>query len=99
MYLVINTGYEGIEELYWLTNDSQEAVNKKKELEIVSIKNLIDGAYKFEDEETDSFIIEEITDNDIQRVRDLICIQKWTGDKFVCACAELGVEPSQRMLR
>lgn len=97
MYLVIKTGYEGIEDLYWLTSDSNEAIRKMKELQIKEVKELIDMADVFENEE--GATIEEITDEMIQHTKDFICIQKWDGNKFYCACSELGVKPSKMMLR
>jgi hypothetical protein len=99
MYLVIRTGYEGIEELNWLTSDPGEAINKAKLLQIVCVKELIDHAYKFDDDDSDEIIIEEISEKEIQHAKDFVCIQKWTGDEFICACAELGISPSESMFR
>lgn len=97
IYLVIKTGYEGIEELNWLTSNPQEAIQKAMLMKIASVKELVDMAYCFEEE--DELVLEEITEKDIQRAKDFICIQKWTGSEFICACSELNMKPSQSMLR
>jgi len=99
MYLVIRTGYEGIEELNWLTSDPMEAIKKAKLLQMVCVKELVDLAYNPADFEDDDTYLDKLTDEKIQHTKDFVCVQKWTGEKFVCACAELGINPSKRMFR
>lgn len=97
MYLIIKTGWEGIEDLLWLTDSPEEAISKAIEAKTTAIKELIDMAYTLEDE--DDFVVEEISQEDIQRAKDFICIQKWNGSRFICACEELGIGPSKKMFR
>lgn len=95
-FLLIETGYEGIQNLCWLSEDKDEILKKREEF--------IDK--KIEDKkELNKLLLEDTPDYPIrepyprQHYADFFCVQKWDGKKFSCVCNELEVNPSKLMLR
>jgi len=89
IFLVIETGYEGIEQLCWLTDSPKEAIKKLKffrRKEWKKRKRIYKGRPK-------------ILQPKRRYVWDFFCIQKWDGKEFKCVCSELGVSPSEPMFR
>ena len=103
-YLIIETGYEGIESLLWLTETKEAAIEKVKEFREKAITDKIQqrkDMNKFWRKENKPKLCEpeELTDEEKQNLQDFICVQKWNGKKFACVCGDLGVKPSKLMLR
>jgi hypothetical protein len=84
MYIVIKTGYEGIEEMCYLSDDKTTIVQK--------MRDIIEDGWMEEERDDPGWFSK-------QEYADFYCIQKWDGERFDCACAELGVESSKEMLR
>lgn len=98
VYLIIETSYEGIETLCYLTDDVDEAKAIKKREE----DRVVDERKKFLAHDREIGMSEtwlKETESRLEEVRDFICIQIWDGKEFSCACGELGVNPSKMMLR
>ena len=93
LYLLIKTGYEGIEELCYLSDSSSTILEKRKEF---ITKNLVEEKELWKDECTE--LREEMVSSE-QEVADFFCVQHWDGEKFACVCSKLGVSPSKLMLR
>lgn len=95
-FLLIETGYEGIEQLCWLSSDKEEILRKREEFINAKIK---------QKEEDNKLLKQEMPDFEPFPVRerqyyaDFFCIQKWDGKEFSCDCGELDVKPSKIMLR
>lgn len=95
-WLLIETGYEGIKHLCWLSEDKDEILKKREEFINVKIK---------QKEEDNEILKKEMPDLELSPVRprqyyaDFFCVQKWDGKEFACACDEFQVNPSQLMLR
>ena len=103
-YLIIETGYEGIESLLWLTDSQEEAIEKVKEFRERAIEDKIqqrkDMNELWRKENAPGLCeSEELTEEEKQHIRDFICVQKWNGKQFACVCGDLGVNPSKLMLR
>lgn len=103
-YLIIETGYEGIQTLCYLTLDKTDAVFKLKEFQ----DKKVEAERKLQKEMNEHWIKEgrpelvdktRFTKRRIQHIKDFFCVQKWNGEKFKCVCKELGVAPSKLMLR
>ena len=93
-YLIIETGFEGIEELCYLTDIPAKAVKRLRK-----IHQKIDDESERDPEswrEQNNFIANL---HRIQDKKDFYCIQRWNGQTFECACNELGIETSKLMLR
>jgi len=96
IFLLIETGYEGIQQLCWLSEDKEEILKKRD----VFINDKIK-----QKEEDNKILKQEIPDFEPSPVRerqyyaDFFCVQKWDGKEFSCACGELKVNPSKLMLR
>ena len=93
-YLIIQTGYEGIEQLNYLTSLPTLAIKRLEQIyeEIDNNSERDPDGWR----EENNFIAKR---HQIQKDKDFYCIQKWNGKKFDCACHLLGVEPSKLMLR
>jgi len=96
-YLIIKTGCEGIEKLCYLTEDQKDAVKKtmdfkRKILEEKEKRKIRDKTEKDRYPMSDGSY-------DFLYNPDFYCVQKWNGESFECACKELGVPPSKKMLR
>ena len=89
-YLIIKTGYEGIEELCWLGEDQEQAIAKVKELRE---KVVTDFKELFKDDP------DMLNEERLQNEADFICVQEWNGVGFNCVCSRLRVSPSKPMLR
>lgn len=103
-FLIIETGYEGIESLLWLAETKEEAIEKVKEYREKAIEEKIQHQKDMNEhcrkENKPEFCkSEELTDEEKQDIRDFICVQKWNGKRFACVCGELDVRPSKPMLR
>lgn len=102
LYLIIECGHEGIESILFPTQDPEEA----KEKVIFLRKSIIEAKAKRhsfgEDKWKEMMNADEITWEEYERGEygkaDSYCAQKWNGQKFVCCCPELGVEPSEPWL-
>jgi len=92
-YLIIKTGYEGIEELCYLTADKDEVKQKFEELVLKEVE---------EYEELKKLAKQEgftLSSKSEQEIRDFFCVQKWNGREFKCACGDFDLAPSKLMLR
>jgi hypothetical protein len=103
-YLIIETGCEGIESLLWLAETKEEAIEKVKDYREKIIEEKIQHRKKMnewwrKENSPELCESEELTDEEKQNLRDFICVQKWNGKRFACACGELHVNPSKLMLR
>lgn len=98
-YLIIKTGYEGIEDLYLLSDNKEEVIEEVKQLKSNAIKKEREYIERETKEYGEVFETEEIKLKEINAAADFICVQKWDGQKFDCCCDELGVNPSKPMLR
>lgn len=80
-YLLIKVGFEGIDKLIWLSNDPKEIKKiRKRAIEVdIAKSNLSCKKIK---------IKRIFTDNEIIKC---YCIQKWDRGKFNCACRDLGI--------
>ena len=88
-YLVIETGYEGIEKLCWLTENREYAISKREEF----INKKV---------ERDKELWKDYPEHRLksrQEIANFFCIQEWTGKEFQCVCKELGVKVTKLMLR
>jgi len=94
-YLIIKTGCEGIEELCFLTSLPKEAIEKTMELKRTILEEKEKAKIR---DRKDGFSNHESFYDFIYNP-DFYCVQKWDGEKFKCACSELGVKPSKLMLR
>lgn len=96
-YLVVKTGYEGIEELAYLTGDPKIAVKKLKELR----KKDYEEQKKLEKEWNKDLPKEDRDSYSYtrQHVYNFWCIQEWDGKSFKCICRKLGIPPTEMMLR
>jgi hypothetical protein len=93
-YLIIQTGYEGIESLDFLTTKSALAIQKLGHIhEKIENDNERDPEWCLDE---NNFIAKL---HSIQGKKDFYCIQKWNGKKFDCVCSKLGISPSTLMLR
>lgn len=104
IFVVIECGYEGIENLSYATTDSKLAVERTKSLraEILAAKEHKKKVLEeFGDEEDENchdawtrmYLSGELDhkEHDLEyKDPDSICLQKWDGNKFSCACTELG---------
>lgn len=95
-YLIIKTGYEGIEQLAFLTEDLKKATKKMEYFhhKIDEIERDVDG---WRDE--NNFIAVR---HEKQKKKDWYCLQKWNGREFDCVCkATLSPDyrPNRMMLR
>lgn len=104
VYLLIETGYEGIERLCYVTKSPKIAIVQKKKFQEEAIKKKIErnkDANKYWKKEGKRMFLEPetLTEEQKQSIRNFFCIQKWNGKDFECACKELKVEPSEMMLR
>jgi hypothetical protein len=98
IYLIIETGYEGIEALCHLTDDVDEAkATKKREEDRVVEERKSFLVHDREIGMSKAYIEEQ--ESRLGEARDFICVQKWDGKSFDCACGDLGVSPSKLMLR
>lgn len=92
VYLIIETGYEGIEQLCYLTDSREEAVAYKAKA--------IEEKRREQEEIAEMLRKEGLDPHEGSRdVADFFCIQKWDGKEFSCACGDLGVAPSKPMFR
>lgn len=107
IYLVIKTGYEGIEELCFGTLDEQKAVGKIKELKN-KVQKYIDELEELKKNnpnkncsEINDIMYDKYDDFSTVNKPDFYCIQKFDNDKqeFICVCSLLEVSPSKLMLR
>ena len=103
VYIIIETGYEGIENLCYLTESPMDVVEQIQrireqaivdQIEFNKELNKINAENDFDWKEP-----ERLTKREKQQIRDFYCVQKWDGKEFSCACDELGVNPSKLMLR
>jgi len=96
-YLVIETGYEGIESLCWLTVNKEEAITKREEM----IDKKFQERKEMWEEWNKDPELKEINHPMKKRedIADFFCIQKWDGEEFDCVCRELGVKVSKPMFR
>lgn len=88
-YLLIETGYEGIESLCWLTDDPVEVKEQFTQFSEKKVKYLKD---LFKDSDLPIH-------RTPQQIKDFFCVQKWNGKAFKCVCEEIGTKPSKLMLR
>jgi hypothetical protein len=93
MYLLIETGDEGIEDLCYLSDSSVVILDKRKEF----IAKKISLEAELWKNESPEFREERMPSE--ERISDYFCVQQWDGEKFNCACSKLGVSPSSQMLR
>ena len=103
-YLIIETGYEGIESLLWLAETKKEAIEKVKKYREKTVEEKIQQRKDMnelwrKENKPELCESEELTDEEKQNLRDFICVQKWNGKQFACVCGELDVRPSKLMLR
>jgi hypothetical protein len=95
-YLIIQTGYEGIESLDFLTVKADLAIEKLKQIHTqIEVENER-GSDTHYWSDTNNFI--QMLHR-IQGLKDFYCIQKWDGENFDCVCSKLGQGPSKLMLR
>jgi len=104
LYLIIETGYEGIESLLYVTKSTKRAKEKLLYYKEKAIKDKIAMRKRFNkdwDKEGHPEFkeSEELTEEEKQKLRDFICVQKWNGKEFDCACSDFDLGPSQLMLR
>ena len=110
-FLIIKCGYEGIEDLCYLTNDSKDVIYK-----ILSLrKDIQDNRDKVKDfdidldgdewevkEKISELYVDEKISYEVYSSfsdnPDQYCVQKWNGKEFNCCCKELGVEASETWL-
>ena len=110
-YLLIKCGYEGIEDLIYLTTDRDIIVEK-----ITKIRDKINkNKENFEkiinelglDKEDDEAIQKAMLNNDVKYKKyrsymyenpDQYCIRYWNGKNFSCHCKELDVKPTETWL-
>lgn len=99
-YLIIKTGFEGIEKLCYLTKNKEEAIRNFKRIKEEEIKEIekdrkVMNEYWRKEKKLEMIKEEKLTQEEIQKIEDFFCIQKWDGKEFSCACEELGVPPSE----
>jgi len=92
-YLLMKCGYEGIEELTFLSNDVKEITEK-----LNSVYSDIDERIKLKLEYTEEEIENLLNKNDFKLYdklahipdKESYCIQRWNGIEFKCCCKDLG---------
>ena len=89
MYLIIQTGYEGIEKLCWLTDKKEESLTKREEFIDKEVRHQKDMWQDFPDYRIKTR----------QEIADFFCIQQWKNNRFDCVCKEVGVKINKLMLR
>lgn len=94
-YLIIKTGCEGIERIAYPAETAKEAVRKFKETREKDYQKERAFEKKMMKECKEKGRLYHTR----QRVYDYWCIMKWDGKNFECVCNQLGVSPSQIMLR
>lgn len=98
-YLVIKCGHEGIEELTFLTDDSDKAKQKVLDLRQSIIDAKAEREKYTEDEWDELHESGKIPFDTFMKGEygnpNQYCAQKWTGEKFECCCKELDVSPSE----
>lgn len=104
IYVIIETGYEGIEALLYATTDKNQITEKVKQLRKKAIQEKIRlrkemSKHWREEGHPELCEPESLTDEEKQNIEDFICVQKWNGKKFDCVCQEFDVSPSKLMLR
>lgn len=113
VFVVIQCGHEGIENLVYATADGSDAANKVFELrnDIVEARKHMDEVLaEFGDQEDENLnnawdrllyedkISSKEYDNSKYIEPDAYCVQKWDGKVFSCVCKELGCEPEKSWL-
>jgi len=88
-YLIIKTGPEGIDALCYLSDNVEDVLKQRKQIieEAIKERRRKEREYKLSRKASK------------QEITNYYCVQKWDGEKFSCCCKELGVAPSQLMLR
>lgn len=87
-YILIKVGYEGIDELVWLSPDSNiiKGIRERAIKVDIAEANLRSKRFKFDR----IFSDKEITDR--------YCVMQWDGKHFKCVCHELGIELQEMVL-
>lgn len=84
-YLLIQVGFEGIDAILYLSDNSDLILQKREEA--------IEKEYEYHNSLFKDF------DSSMLRTREEIaerfCIQKWDGESFDCCCKELKIKISQ----
>ena len=96
-YLIIETGYEGIESLCWLTESKEEAISKREEF---IDKKMEEDREMWEEWQKNPELAE--IDRPLKKREDVanfFCIQEWNGKEFECVCRDLGVKITKLMFR
>jgi len=110
IFVIIKYGFEGIDKLVYVTNSADDASDKVKSLrqETLNAKErmqrILSEHGDEEDENFDNYYDrmlkkKEIEWSEYEKAKfenpDAYCVQKWDGQKFSCACQEIGCEPSE----
>ena len=113
VFVVIQCGYEGIEELIYASAEGSDASAKVKTLraEILNarerMKKILAEHGEEEDEDFNTYYDRMLHKKEIEweeynnakyREPDAYCVQKWDGKKFSCVCKELDCEPEKAWL-
>lgn len=93
MYLLIETGHEGIEALCSLSADKSTILQERKKFIAKKIKS------EKELWKNERPALKRKMMPSKRAVADFFCVQHWDGEKFECVCAKLNVKPSRLMLR
>ena len=106
VYLIIKTGYEGIEDICYCSHFKFRAKKYLKKAQANEVEN--EAAQHIElaldNQFPDNRYATELNNHILrirkeQKIRDFFCVQKWSGKAFECVCQELDVSPSKLMLR
>jgi len=102
-FLIVETGFEGINEILYFTEDAVEVVKKIEEYRTKKVEDEIKMNKELnkdcEREGSELRWPTELAPEQEQSLKDFICVMAWNGKKFKCVCSKLGVKPSQTMWR